>query len=105
MSLVGKRINKFSRKRTIGSNVVETRGFKIIAKNKKSKPIKLTVFDQIPLPVISDIIVSPLELTKGQLEVKTGKVTWELIIDAQQQREINLQYEVKYPKKEKVILE
>jgi hypothetical protein len=85
--------------------VVETRSFKIIARNKKSQPIKLTVFDQIPVSVISDITVSALELTKGQLDAKTGMVTWELTIDGQQQKDINLQYEVKYPKREKVILE
>ncbi len=104
--VIGREKNEqFSKRKTIGSNVVETRGFKIIARNKKSQPVKLTIFDQIPLSVISDIIVSPLELTSGQLDVKTGKIKWELIIDGQQQKDINLQYEVKYPKREKVILE
>jgi flagellar biosynthesis chaperone FliJ len=104
--VVGREKNEqFSKRRTIGSNVVETRGFKIIARNKKSQPIKLTIFDQIPLSVLSDIIVSPIELTSGKLDIKTGKVKWELVIDGQQQRDINLQYEVKYPKREKVILE
>jgi uncharacterized protein (TIGR02231 family) len=104
--VVGREKNEqFSKRRTIGSNVVETRGFKIVARNKKSQPIKLTIFDQIPLSVLSDIIVSPIELTSGKLDIKTGKVKWELVIDGQQQRDINLQYEVKYPKREKVILE
>lgn len=104
--VIGREKNEqFSKRRTIGGNLVETRGFKIIARNKKSQPIKLTIFDQIPLSVVSDIVVSPIELTSGQLDVKTGKVTWELTIDGQQQKDINLQYEVKYPKKEKVILE
>ena len=104
--VVGREKNEqYSKKKTIGSNVVETRGFKIVVRNKKSQSIKLTIFDQIPLSVISDIIVSPLELTSGQLDVKTGKVTWELAIDGQQQKDINLQYEVKYPKREKIILE
>jgi len=104
--VVGREKNEqFSKKRTIGSNVVETRSFRIIARNKKSQSIKLTVFDQIPVSVISDITVNPLELTKGQLDVKTGKVIWELNIDGQQQKDMNLKYEVKYPKREKVILE
>lgn len=104
--VIGREKNEqFSRRRTIGSNVVETRGFKIVARNKKSQPIKLYIFDQIPVSVISDIIVSPLELTKGQLDVRTGKVAWEVSIEAQQQMDINLQYEVKHPKREKVILE
>jgi uncharacterized protein (TIGR02231 family) len=96
---------QFSKRKTVGSSVTEIRGFKIMARNKKSQPVKLTIFDQIPLSVVSDIIVSPVELTSGQLDVKTGKVKWELTIDGQQQKDINLQYEVKYPKREKVLLE
>lgn len=96
---------QYSLNRSIGSNIHETRSFKIITRNKKSNSIKLTIFDQIPVSVISDIIVTPLELSKGQLDDKTGKVTWELSVEPQQQIEVNLQYEVKYPKKEKVILE
>lgn len=104
--VIGREKNEqFSKRRTIGSNVVETRGFKIIARNKKSQSIKLTIFDQIPLSVVSDIIVSPVELTSGELDIKTGKVTWELTLEGQQQKDINLQYEVKYPKRERVILE
>lgn len=104
--VVGREKNdEFSKRRTIGSNMVETRGFKITTRNKKSQPIKLTIFDQIPVSVVSDIIVNSLELTSGQLDSKTGKVTWELTIDPQQQKVINLQYEVKYPKREKVTLE
>ncbi|GAB3196579.1 hypothetical protein ABID22_002868 [Pontibacter aydingkolensis] len=99
------KVEQYSRKKTIGSNVVETRGFKITARNKKSQPVKLTIFDQIPVSVIGDISVNPVELSSGQLDIKTGKVTWELTIDGQQQKEINLHYEVKYPKREKVILE
>lgn len=104
--VVGREKNdEFSKRRTIGSNMVETRGFKITTRNRKSQPIKLTIFDQIPVSVVSDIIVNSLELTSGQLDSKTGKVTWELTIDPQQQKVINLQYEVKYPKREKVTLE
>lgn len=104
--VVGREKNEqFSKKRTIGSNVVETRGFKIIVRNKKSQSIKLTLFDQIPVSVVSDISVNPVELTNGQLDSKTGKVKWEFNLDAAQQKEINLQYEVKYPRREKVILE
>lgn len=96
---------EFSKRRAIGSNVIETRNFEIIARNRKSQPVKLTIFDQIPVSVVSDIIVSPLEISSGKLDTKTGEVAWELKIDPQQQKEISLQYEVKYPKRERVILE
>jgi hypothetical protein len=96
---------QFSKRKTMGGNVTEMRGFKTTIRNKKSQPIKLILFDQIPVSVISDISVNPIDLSKGQFSDKTGKVSWELNIDAQQQKEINLQYEVKYPKRERVMLE
>jgi len=99
------RIEELSRSRLIGSNKVDKRSFKIVVRNKKSVPINLVLYDQIPVSVISEIAVNALELTGGQLDEKSGKVTWKLLIERQQQKELNFLYEVKYPKKEKVILE
>ena len=78
---------------------------KKVFKSKKSEPIKLTLFDQIPLSVISDITVTATELSRGQLDDKTGKVNWEMNIDPKQQKDIALHYEVKHPRREKVIVE
>jgi hypothetical protein len=99
------KVDDFTKRKTIGSNKIESRGYKIIARNKKSQNIKLTLFDQIPVAAISDITVSPVELSNGKIDEKTGEVTWELELQSQQQKELNLSYEVKYPKNEKVILE
>jgi hypothetical protein len=104
--VIGREKNEqFSKKRSIGANMIETRGFKIIARNKKSQPIKLTIFDQIPVSVVSDIVISADELDKGNLDGETGKVTWELRLEAQQQKDLKLQYEVKYPRRERILLE
>ncbi|NJN28050.1 MAG: mucoidy inhibitor MuiA family protein [Cyclobacteriaceae bacterium] len=99
------KVNDFTKYKTIGSNKIESRGYKIIARNKKSQQIKLTLFDQLPLAAISDISVTANDLSNGKLEEKTGEVTWELKLQPQQQMELNLNYEVKYPKNEKIILE
>lgn len=99
------RVEEFSRRRMIGLNTVETRGFRIVARNKKSQPAKITIFDQIPVSVVNDITVEPVEISKGRIDQKDGTVTWELSIEPQQQKELVLQYEVKYPRREKVILE
>lgn len=99
------KIDEFSKRKTIGSNKIDSRCFRIIARNKKSQSLKLTLFDQIPVAAISDITVTPTELSNGKLIEMTGEVTWELELKPQQQTELNLNYEVKYPKKEKVNLE
>jgi len=99
------KVNEFSKRKTVGSNKIESRGFKVIARNKKAQSIKMTLFDQIPITAISDITVLPTELSNGKLDKKTGEITWELELEPQQQTELTLSYEVKYPKKEKVNLE
>ncbi len=99
------KVDDFSKKRTVGSNKIDSRGFKIIARNKKSQPIKLTILDQIPIASISDISILPDELSGGKLEISTGEIKWELILEPKSQKEIMLKYSVKYPKKEKVVLE
>jgi len=104
--IVGRdKIDEFSKKRTVGTNKIDSRGFKIIARNKKSQPVKLTILDQIPIASINDISISPNELSGGKLEEATGEVKWELQLPPKSQKELLLKYSVKYPKKEKVILE
>lgn len=104
--LIGRgKADHFSKKITLGSNKIESRGFNIIARNKKNAPIKLTIFDQIPISAMSDISVEAVELSKGKLDKKTGQVTWEIELLPQKQTELKLKYEVKYPKNEILVLE
>jgi hypothetical protein len=99
------KVEEFCKRKSIGSNIIESRGFSIVVRNKKSHAINLTLFDQIPLSVVSDIVVEPKQLSAADFDEKTGKVTWRLNIPAQQQKELPFQYEVKYPRREKVLLE
>ncbi len=99
------KIKDFTKIRTLGSNQIENIGLKTTVRNRKSQPIKIMIFDQVPVSAISDIVVSPKETSHGKLEESTGIVTWELTMQPQEQRELVLQYEVKYPRKERVILE
>lgn len=99
------KISEFSQKRTIGSNITESRGYAITVRNNKSQPISILVQDQIPVSVNADISVESTELSRGKLDPTTGIVSWELQLPPGQQEVLNLRYEVKYPKREKVILD
>jgi hypothetical protein len=99
------KVDIFTKRASLGTNQVENRGFKIIARNKKSQPIHLTIFDQIPISAISPIEVTPKELSDGSMDINTGEVTWVLDIPSNNQVELGMEYEVKYPKREKVTLE
>jgi uncharacterized protein (TIGR02231 family) len=99
------KVDTFSKRRFAGANTIETRQFEILVRNKKSQAIKLTLFDQVPVSAISEITVTPTELSGGKLNEQTGEVKWELNLAGQQQQKLTLGYEVKYPRKEKVVLE
>jgi len=99
------KVNQFSKKRIIGNNKIESRGFTISIRNTKSQEVKLTVFDQIPVSTNSGITVEKIDLSGAKLNIQSGQVSWELNLDPRQNQELNLRYEVKYPKKQKVILE
>lgn len=97
--------DEFSKKRAIGSNITESREYKITVKNTKSQAVTINVEDQIPVSVNSDITVETLALSGGRLDSQTGIVTWTLTLQPGAQQELKLQYEVKYPKREKVMLD
>lgn len=97
--------DEFSKKRAIGSNITESREYKITVKNNKSQAVTIDVEDQIPVSVNSDITVETLTLSGGKLDPQNGKVTWTITLQPGAQQDLILQYEVKYPKREKVILD
>ena len=99
------KVDQFSKKRTIGSNITESRGYEILVKNNKSQAVTLQVKDQIPVSVNSAITVTTGELSGGVVDPVTGIVTWEITLAPGGQQKLFLRYEVKYPKSERVILD
>ena len=91
--------------RFIGSNRSETLSFLISVRNNKNRQVSLRLRDQLPIPQNSDISVEPVELSNGSHSVTTGEVVWDLVVEPRETREIIFTYSVRYPKKEKVILE
>ena len=65
----------------------------------------MIVYDQVPVSVRNEITVSPVTLSGGVLDDQTGKITWNLDLKSQEQKDLKFQYEVKYPKNQRVILE
>ncbi|OOG70455.1 mucoidy inhibitor MuiA family protein [Algoriphagus sp. A40] len=105
IAILREKIEEYSKKRTIGSNVTENRGYEISLRNNKSQPVILKVEDQIPVSVNSSIAVTTSELSGGKLDPQTGIITWELTLAPGAQQKLSFQYEVKYPKSERVILD
>jgi hypothetical protein len=99
------KVDQFSKKRSVGSNITESRGYEISLKNNKSQAVTLQLKDQIPVSVNSNITVTTGELSGGTLDPITGIVTWEITLPPGGQQKLSLRYEVKYPKSERLILD
>jgi len=83
----------------IGSKRKVTQGFEISVTNTKKQAVKLKLEDQIPVKTDGQIEVDTDELSGGQLNATTGKVTWQVDIAPGETKKIRLVYTVKYPKK------
>jgi uncharacterized protein (TIGR02231 family) len=95
----------YTSQKLIGANRIETKSFLISVRNNKSKAVNVRLRDQIPLSQNSSIIVEAVELTGGKHDIVTGVITWDLVIQPRETKEIILTYSVRYPKNQKVILE
>ena len=102
VSIKREQLSEFSEKQFIGSNQKETMAYKTTARNNKPYPVLLKVFDQIPVSTTREIEVEVLELSGGELNEETGKVSWELTFEPKQTRELVLKYSMKYPKDKKI---
>ena len=96
---------EYAKRKTIGSNITESRGFELLVRNKKSVPIMLTLHDQIPVTANSEISVEVQTLSGGTIDERTGIVEWKLALAPNEQIDLSLRYEVKYPRRERVLLE
>ncbi|RED98966.1 DUF4139 domain-containing protein [Marinoscillum furvescens] len=99
------KVKEYSKKRVIGNNTEETRRFEILVKNNKSKAVKILVKDQLPVSVNNNVEVEVLNHKGATHEEATGKLVWNFELKAGDQKELEFGYQVKYPKREQVILE
>lgn len=105
ISIKREKMTDFSENQFIGSNRKETVAFKLTLRNNKSYPISTLIYDQIPISTSKEIQVETLELSGGKLDTTTGKVEWEISLKPNENKELILNYSVKYPKDKKVIIE
>jgi len=98
-------ITDFEKRNFIGNKRIETAGHRIWVRNNKAQDIRLVIYDQIPLSNNKDIEVENEELTAGNLNEETGRITWTGNLTAGQEFSFRNRYSVKYPKDEFIHLE
>ena len=99
------KVSESSTRRFLASNQEQTMTWRITVKNTRQEPVSLTLFDQTPISRNDKITVTIDELSGGKRDEKTGQVTWQLQLQPGEQRELTLQYKVKYPKNRRLTIE
>lgn len=95
----------FTERQFIGSSQKDTRHFVIDVKNKKSQSIHITIEDQVPVSTNSDITVERQEISKAKVDETSGKLTWQFLLQPNEQKKLDLKYQVKYPKNRPINIE
>lgn len=88
----------FEQKRFFSGKKREERHYELTVMNTKKQEISVSLFDQVPVSARDNIKVNVVSLDGGQLNEKTGLVTWHLTLKPGEKRVIQLKYSVDYPK-------
>ena len=99
------KVSDRSSRRLLTSTQEQDMTWRITVKNTRKEAVSLTLQDQIPVSTNSNITVTTEELSGGQLDKTTGFVTWPLQLQPGEQRELIVQYRVKYPKNRRLVVE
>ena len=87
----------------IGSTVEQKESYLIKAKNIHPTPVKLTIYDQLPISEDSDIKVSDVDNKDAVINKKTGKITWNVGLKPNEEIQIPFSYTLSYPKDKHIL--
>lgn len=97
------RQTEFSEKNFFGNRIRETRAWELVIRNSKNKAIELTLVDQIPVSTNEGIEVDLQESSGASLNEDTGKLTWNVSMDAGETLKRQFRYEIEYPSGRQVL--
>jgi uncharacterized protein (TIGR02231 family) len=92
------KLKDLSSRKLIGSNQRELAVWQIGLRNTKTEPMRITVEDQVPISLNTQIEISNVDIQGGRLDKQTGKVIWSINLAPSENKTIGFRYEVKYPK-------
>lgn len=97
-----KLLQEFSDKKVVGSNRRDSYTYSIVAKNNRDTPVRIDLYDQIPISQDSDIAVSIEDISGATYNEVTGQLSWLVSLDPGESKTFKLSFTIKYPK-DKVI--
>ena len=94
-----------STRKLLASSQEQNMTWRNTVKNTRNEAVALTLKDQIPVSQNSGITVTTEELSGGKLDKEKGIVTWQLSLMPNEQKELMVEYKVKYPKNRRLVVE
>jgi len=96
---------EMSFKKVIGGSKKESYLYEIVVRNNRNVPIKIDIYDQIPISNSSDITVTIDELSGAKHDLLTGEANWQSVIQPGEVKSVEIGYTVKYPKDANITLQ
>ncbi|MGM9508381.1 DUF4139 domain-containing protein [Larkinella sp. GY13] len=93
----------FSSRKGLSSSVRDSYSYKITARNTKSEPVNLTLYDQIPVSTDNRIEVELDDSAGAERNTETGRLTWNLSLKPNESRDLLFKYTIKYPKGKQLV--
>lgn len=100
-----KLLEEFSNKKVVGSNRKDSYTYEITIKNNRSIPVKMNLFDQVPISQDSDISVTIDEISGAEHEETSGKLLWKVNVAPGETVKYKLGFTIKYPKDKKITVQ
>lgn len=99
------KLKEYSSVKMMGGKRKETLAYQMIIKNNRNTPITIELQDQYPISGNSEIEIEVLQTSNAKQDLNTGKLTWEYNLKSGENKVIDLQFAIKYPKNSTIQIE
>ncbi len=97
-------VKKECKDKIISDRIERIFAYSIEAKNNKSSNIELIIQDQLPLTTNADITIEAMEISKGELEERTGLIQWKMTLKPKESKLFDYKFKVKHNKDKQLFL-